>query len=199
MSGRPAHRAARLLILPGLHDSGPGHWQSWLEQLSPGALRVRQADWARPDLTAWSARIDATLAAEPPGHWLAVAHSFGCLALAEHLGRRSDSPIVAALLVAPADPVKFGVAGRLQGRALPLPSVVVGSGNDPWMRAEQAQRWARGWGSHWIHLGDAGHINAEAGFARLPLARRWAAAMTQRIERSERPPRASVAEWSFAI
>ena len=34
----------RLLVIPGLHDSGPAHWQSWLQSLHSGAIRVRQRD-----------------------------------------------------------------------------------------------------------------------------------------------------------
>ena len=28
------------LIVPGLHGSGPAHWQTWFETQVPGALRV---------------------------------------------------------------------------------------------------------------------------------------------------------------
>jgi predicted alpha/beta hydrolase family esterase len=41
-------RGTRLLIVPGLHDSGPTHWQSWLQALHRGALRVQQRDWNDP-------------------------------------------------------------------------------------------------------------------------------------------------------
>jgi predicted alpha/beta hydrolase family esterase len=51
-----APTAPRLLIVPGLHDSGPAHWQSWLEAQEPGARRVVQRDWQAPDLERWAAR-----------------------------------------------------------------------------------------------------------------------------------------------
>lgn len=48
-----------LLIASGLNDSGSGHWQTWLERQTPRARRVQQWDWAKPELFAWSERIQA--------------------------------------------------------------------------------------------------------------------------------------------
>jgi uncharacterized protein len=192
-------RRPRLLIVPGLHGSGPAHWQSWLQSLHRDAVRVEQRDWRTPDLQRWAQRISSTLDRVGQGPWLAVAHSFGCLALARHLSARPDESIAAALFVAPADPDKFGVAGLLPRRTLTIPSTLVGSDTDPWMSASAARKLARRWGCRWVSLGDAGHINAEAGFGPLPLARRWATAMGQRLERAQRLDRAAPAEWSFAV
>lgn len=190
----------RLLVVPGLHGSGDDHWQTWLQQRYRGSRRVEQADWAVAELDAWAARVGETIEAAPRGtRWIAVAHSFGCLALARHLATRADSRIAAALLVAPADPAKFGVEALLPQHALPVPATLIGSETDPWMGAREARRWALRWACHWINLGDAGHINAEAGFGPLPVARRWTVAMAQRLERERRPQRATLQEWSFAI
>lgn len=191
--------SARLLIVPGLHDSGPAHWQTWLQAGDRGAVRVVQRDWGTPDLDRWAGRIAGTIERAGPGPWIAVAHSFGCLALVRHLATGADTRIAAALLVAPADPAKFGVEGLLPQHALPVPATLIGSETDPWMGARDARRWALRWACHWINLGDAGHINAEAGFGPLPVARRWTAAMAQRLERERRPQRATLQEWSFAI
>lgn len=200
-----AFQAPRLLVVPGLNDSGPVHWQTWLQSQYRDAARVVQRDWSDPQLERWAARIDATLEraagrsrGEAPS-FIAVAHSFGCLALARHLAQRPDSPVRAALFVAPADPDKFGVAGLLPQQRLAVPSTVVASDTDPWMTAASSRRWAQRWGSAWLTLGDAGHINAEAGFGPLPLARRWVTAMSARLAREQRPERATLAEWSFAV
>jgi predicted alpha/beta hydrolase family esterase len=196
----PPSQAPRVLIVPGLHDSGPAHWQTWLESQQRDAVRVAQRDWSDPQLARWSARIDATLERRGgDGHWIAVAHSFGCLALAHHLACRPDSPVRAALFVAPAEPDRFGVAGLLPAGRLALPSTVIASDNDPWMTAASSRRWAARWGSAWLTLGDAGHINTESGFGPLPLARRWVTAVQARLARERRPSHASLAEWSFAI
>ncbi len=188
-----------LLIVPGLHDSGPAHWQTWLQQGDRHALRVEQRNWTKPDLDRWAARIGSTLERAGPGPWIAAAHSFGCLALVRYLARQPRHGIAAALLVAPADPARFGVASLLPDGALPVTSMLVGSETDPWMSLAGARHWARRWESHWVNLGAAGHINAEAGFGPLPLARRWVTSARQRHERERRPERASFLEWSFAV
>ena len=41
---------ATLLILPGLGNSGPLHWQSIWEQSQPDFVRVQQRDCGQPDL-----------------------------------------------------------------------------------------------------------------------------------------------------
>ena len=171
----------RLLIVPGLHDSPPGHWQSWLQARHPLAVRVQQRDWSTPDLERWAARIGSTLERSGPGRWLVAAHSFGVLALLRHLARRPQSPVAAVLLVAPADPDKFGVGELLPAGALPVPGTVVLSANDPWLAAAAGQRWARRWGCRIEMLGAAGHINIASGFGPLPLAERWLQSQQRRL------------------
>lgn len=194
----PRSELPRLLIVPGLNDSGPGHWQTWLQAQHRGALRVKQRDWAEPDLDRWSDRIAHSVALGGERGFVAVAHSFGCLALAHHLARHRDSPIVAALLVAPAEPDRFGIGGRLPLHRLARNTVVVASDTDPWMKTASARRWAQRWGSHFVNLGDAGHVNVESGHGPLPLAARWVQAALQRAAHERRPGRADWAEWSFA-
>lgn len=187
----------RLLIVPGLHDSGPAHWQTWLHTLHPTARRVQQDDWSVPDLARWADRIGETLG-DDPGPVVAVAHSFGCLALAQLLGW-GESRIGAALLVAPADPERFGLHERLHAAPLAARTTLIASDTDPWMRAEQALRWARRWNAHHVNLGDAGHINTESGFGPLPLAAQWVRRQRQQHAREHRLGRALLAEWSFAV
>ncbi|MDY7579689.1 alpha/beta hydrolase [Herbaspirillum sp. RTI4] len=150
----------RVLIVPGLHDSGPEHWQTRWQQLHPAFIRVEQEQWDAPRLDIWSARLQHALAqsAQPT---LLVAHSFGCLTTV-HAARRSRAHLEGALLVAPADPDKFGVADQV-GVALNAPSIVVGSTDDPWMSASRARYWAGQWGSRFINAGALGHINADSG------------------------------------
>lgn len=187
-----------LLVVPGLGDSGADHWQSWLQRQHRHSLRVVQDDWQTPDLARWAAQIGHTLAQARPGPWLAVAHSFGVLALVQHLadtlpasrglgaglrGAAAPHPVVAALLVAPADPRKFGLDDQMPRRPLGLSSLVVASQTDPWMAVDEAALWAARWDSHFVNLGDAGHINAASGHGPLPLARRWLMAMHLRAAR----------------
>ncbi|WP_153146393.1 alpha/beta hydrolase [Dechloromonas sp. H13] len=156
----------KVLIVPGLRNSGPAHWQSWFEALLPETRRVEQADWERPRLDAWAARVGAAIdaCAKPP--WL-VAHSFGCLATAS-AGLTRGTRIRGALLVAPADPARFGEPVAPLARKLPFPSLVVASANDPWMKSGVAAQWAEHWGSSFVNIGAAGHINVDSGHGPWP-------------------------------
>ena len=195
-----AYQAPRLLIIPGLRDSGVTHWQSWLQQQYRDARRVVQRDFSQPELLRWAERIRSTLDSAPAEtEWIAVAHSFGCLALARHLADHPDSPIRQALLVAPAEPDKFGLAELLPQRRLGRPLTLIASQNDPWMSAASAQRWAGRWGASFTNLGHVGHINSESGFGPFPLAKRWVESARARAAREQRPAHESILAWSFAV
>src|SRR6185503_6503186 len=92
----------RLLILPGLGGSGPGHWQTRWEARDPACARVEQRDWDRPELAAWLAAVDDALE-RVDGRVVLVAHSLGCVLVAHGARRPAWSRVAAALLVAPAD------------------------------------------------------------------------------------------------
>lgn len=156
----------RVLIAPGLHNSGPEHWQSRWQRLFPAFERVEQDDWSAPDLARWSARVDQ-LRLRDARPTLIVAHSFGSLATV-HSVARNPAHVAGLLLVAPADPEKFGVVAQLPQQALALPSVMVGSTNDPWMTAPRAACWAQRWHSRFVNGGPLGHINAESGLGDWP-------------------------------
>ena len=171
----------RLIVAPGLHGSGDGHWQTWLEAQVPGALRVEQHAWSEPDLARWSERVAETVDAAGPGPHVVVAHSFGCLATLHALHRRPRLGIGPLLLVAPAEPARFDVAHLLPQTRLTQDSCLVASDTDPWMTATSARAWALRWGSDGINLGDAGHINVASGFGPFPLARDWTFAALRRL------------------
>ncbi len=159
-----------ILIIPGWRDSGPGHWQSlWAEQL-PGALRVQQEDWISPSRAAWVASITRTIL-DQGGPVVVVAHSLGCIATA-HLPAEAAARIHGALLVAPADPERRGVLADFAPvpyQPLPYHSILVASSNDPYCPVRTAGAYARAWGSDFVRMQNAGHINLEAGFGPWPL------------------------------
>lgn len=203
LKGRYRGHPLRVLVIPGLRNSEDGHWQSWLQGQYRGAVRVNQADWHDPDLPAWSQRIARTLEQTPANtEWIAVAHSFGCLALAHHLANTAPSGrqrIRSALLVAPADPRKFGLQQALPRHGLGIASTLVGSETDPWMPLDEAQSWARAWGSRFVNLGDAGHINVESGHGPWLMARYWVDQMVRDQQRERRLQRAHPLELHYAI
>ena len=153
---------ARTLIVPGLNNSGPDHWQSWWQALEPDSVRMAHDDWATPDLARWQTAVEAALDKERAPVWI-VAHSFGCLASVAAAVAKPRT-VLGAFLVAPADPDKFKAADLLPRDELPFPSVVVASINDPWMKFITSAYWAGCWGSRLMNVGRAGHINPESGF-----------------------------------
>lgn len=189
------------LIIPGIRSSGTEHWQSWFEEHIPGAIRVGQHDWDQANLADWTSRVRRHIA-HAPGRIFIVAHSFGALA-AVQAANDLDDRISGALLVAPADPDKFGIADYLPAKPLAFPNIIVASTNDPWMAFDRAAAWADRWGSELISLGDAGHINIESGYGpwpqgllildRLRRAADWKEQISRRISDStshERRPHA---------
>jgi predicted alpha/beta hydrolase family esterase len=201
----------RLVVVPGLQGSGEAHWQSWLERQIPSAVRVEQHDWRAADIAAWADRIEETLASLEDGPHVLVAHSFGCLAVMHVLQRherarraRRGAPdesfgsIAQALLVAPAEPARFGVVDALPQGRVDVPTCVVASDDDPWMPAASARAWALRWHSDWINLGDAGHINVASGFGPFPLARDWCWAALRRLERAAQNDGVEAEPWHIA-
>lgn len=150
-----------VLIVPGLRGSGAQHWQTHWERRFPHFRRVQQEDWQTPDLDAWARNIvEAALPLGAPA--LVIAHSFGCLA-AVRAERFQSQLIAGALLVAPADPARFGVEAQLPQVPLLYPSTLIASQNDPWLSLVRARQWAERWGSRFVDLGARGHINADSG------------------------------------
>ncbi|GAA0833863.1 RBBP9/YdeN family alpha/beta hydrolase [Cupriavidus pauculus] len=177
-------RGLQILTVPGLHGSGPAHWQSRWEALYPDWQRIEQHDWGRPSLPLWAERVSEGVSraqrVASRGAVL-VAHSFGCLAT---LRQASLDPvgIAGALLVAPADPDKFGVGTLLPTWRLPFPTIVVASTNDPWMSQRTAFSWGTLWGSELVDAGPRGHINADSDLDDWPAGQALLATLLQRID-----------------
>lgn len=158
------------IIVPGWRDSGAGHWQTLWADSIPGARRVVQDNWITPVRCAWVERLTKTILAVP-GPVVLAAHSLGCIATAHLEGEVLDR-IHGALLVAPADPERRGVLADFAPvpyQRLPYRSIVVASTNDPFCPVRLAGAYARAWGSEFVRINDAGHINVESGHGNWPL------------------------------
>lgn len=162
-------KAPHVLVVPGLGGSGPEHWQTRWER-EHGYERVEQVAWDRPDRAAWIAGLERALATQKLP-CLLVAHSLGC-ALVAHFVQRGGpavSRVCGAFLVAPADvddpahtPEETRVFSPLPLPRLPFPSIVVASTDDPYVNVARAREIAARWGSDFVDVGAAGHINAES-------------------------------------
>jgi predicted alpha/beta hydrolase family esterase len=160
------------LIVPGIGNSGPQHWQTLWEQRHPRWRRVQQRDWDRPVRDEWLQGLDSAMA-EAPTPSVLVAHSMGCLLVA-HWAQRSFVPVRAALLVAVPDPDGPFFPPAAQGfqpvppMKLRFPSLVVASTDDPFGSVAYARRCATDWGSAFVDVGAAGHINVDSGLGDWP-------------------------------
>jgi uncharacterized protein len=167
---------ATILTVPGLHGSGPGHWQTLWEAARPDTVRADLGMWDTPHRNAWVTKLDREIAtAQAPV--ILAAHSLGCLAVAWWAALSPQPygwPVAGALLVAPADVEASDAAAEVAGFApaprtpLPFPSLVVASSDDPWCTLARAHSMAMDWGSHFVEAGAHGHINAESGLGWWP-------------------------------
>jgi hypothetical protein len=171
-----------VLILPGLYNSGPDHWQTLWEASIPSAMRVQQRDWEAPDRTEWVATLDAVIR-QTDGPIVFATHSLGCALaawwMAENGTSRHASKVIGALLVAPPDVERENFPRSVRGFApmprlrLPFKTIVVASTDDPWCTLPKAQSWAADWGAEFESIGLRGHINGESGLGMWPQGRSW--------------------------
>lgn len=162
-----------ILMVPGLGDSGPDHWQSrWQAKLST-ARRIAQDDWERPRREPWVARIVAEVAAATRPVVL-VAHSLGVLAVV-HAAPQLAGRVAGAFLVAPPDADTIAALPEIDPAfvpiptaPLPFPAVLVASRDDDLCAHAAAEDMAYAWGAAFADAGDAGHINAASGHGPWP-------------------------------
>ncbi len=162
-----------VLILAGLWNSGPEHWQTQWQARYPAWTKAEHRDWNCPEREEWVAELDAAIAA-CKGAPILVAHSLGCMLVAHWAASRSPLKVSGAFLVAPSDVEASSYPAPVNGFApiplapLPFPSVVVASTDDPYVSNERAAAFAQAWGSRVVKIGDAGHINGASGHGPWP-------------------------------
>ena len=164
------------LILPGLYNSGPEHWQSHWERNDPSCVRVQQEDWDTPHCDDWVERLRVVMRVMV-GDFVLVGHSSSC-AMVAHWARAvapaERGRVRGALLVAPSDPdgpaYPVGPTGfsPVPLERLPFRSIVVTSDNDEYVTLARALEYAMAWGSDVEILAGAGHINAVSGHGPWP-------------------------------
>jgi predicted alpha/beta hydrolase family esterase len=170
-----------VLIVPGLRDQVPDHWQTLLAARLPKVSAVPPMGRENLDCAARVAAIDRALA-EIEGPVVIVAHSGGVIMVA-HWARAHRRPIRGALLAVPPDfeeamPEGYPTIAALAASGwlpvprdpLPFPSIVAASRNDPLARFERVAALAQAWGSRLVDLGNVGHLNPASGYGEWPRA-----------------------------
>lgn len=169
-------QTVRLLMLPGIGNSGPEHWQTrWASRREHGR-RFQPADWDRPDLADWLQALDAAID-ECGAPVVLVAHSLSCLLVAHWASRpgigediqHRIAQVRGAFLVAvpdpgaPAFPGEASEFGPPPTGPLPFPALVVASSDDPYGSLQHARHMAMDWAAGCVEVGALGHINAASG------------------------------------
>ncbi|WP_266204626.1 RBBP9/YdeN family alpha/beta hydrolase [Pontibacter kalidii] len=160
-----------VILVPGLGDSGPDHWQSLWQQQFPAFERVQQQNWDKPTRKEWVEELDRMVQQHNPGQVVLVAHSLACIAVA-FWAQKYNRKIKGALLVAPADteaplfPEEASGFAPIPMQRLPFKSILVSSSNDAYMQTRRAQQLATAWSSRYVNIGMAGHINSASGYGR---------------------------------
>lgn len=165
-----------VLLVPGIGNSSPAHWQSLWQAKYSGVNRVMQRDWNHPVCDEWVLCLDRAVlrAAAPP---ILVAHSLGCLAAAHwsaRAPRHSARHCYAMLLVAVPDPAAAVFPSEATGFA-PLPAklsahrvTVASSSDDPYSSVQFSRHCVAAWNAEHMTLGQRGHINADSGLGDWP-------------------------------
>ena len=169
-----------ILTVPGLGNSGAGHWQTRWEQDRRDCRRVELGQWDQPHRNSWVNQLNLAIRAASTGSnrrpVVLAAHSLGCLAVAWWALLEADAAtlVAGALLVAPPDVDTAAHDPRLSGFApapavpLPFPAILVASRNDPFITMRAARRLAHVWHARFADAGPIGHINAVSGIADWP-------------------------------
>jgi predicted alpha/beta hydrolase family esterase len=140
---------ASVLLVPGLGNSGPSHWQSIWQARNMSFRRVMQRDWNVPNLEEWLENLEAAVReAEAP--IVIVAHSLSCSLVAHWMCLGFSERVAAAMLVSLADadsdahmPPEARAFSPVPLDPLPFRAMVIASSTDPYLDIGRARLFAR--------------------------------------------------------
>jgi predicted alpha/beta hydrolase family esterase len=169
---------------PGLGNSGEGHWQSIWEKMFPNFIRVQQHDWETPKCEEWITSLDEEVVKHDAGELIIVGHSLACATIA-FWASVYNRKIKGALLVAPSDTEGENYPPGTSGfspmplNKLPFQSITISSRNDFYVALHRAKLFANAWGSRFVDVGEAGHINVASGYGEWDDGLKWLKVLDQ--------------------
>ncbi|MFG2226528.1 RBBP9/YdeN family alpha/beta hydrolase [Streptomyces sp. NPDC048644] len=173
-----------VVLVPGLRDHVPDHWQTALAARIAGAVTVPPLTDTRLSRDAQVTALNDTLS-RIQGPVVLVAHSAG-VHTTVHWAARHHHTVRGALLATPPDfdtPLPDGHPGPQTLREngwlpvprtpLPFPAIVAASTDDPMARFDRVAALAHDWGSRLVDLGPVGHLNPASGYGDWPQAQEF--------------------------
>jgi predicted alpha/beta hydrolase family esterase len=165
---------ADIFIIPGLDNSGPGHWQTRWEDKIKSARRIEQTDWSKPEPESWvSTIIQEVEKAKRPA--VLVAHSLGVVAAVKAAHAIKPGIVKGAYLVGMPNvesdahvPAALRSFAPIPDVKLPFPSILVASRTDPYCDYDFAATFGEKWGSLVVDSGESGHMNEQSGHGPWP-------------------------------
>lgn len=190
IAANPQRRYRRVLIVHGFGASIDDHWFPWLAGATPGAERITLPEATAPVAETWISTVADAIGRLDP-ETAVVAHSLGCVTVAQAVRRVADSHDCLGLFVAVApfvralptigDPdLDAFIAGGLDTFIdINLASIrdlierveVVRSDNDPIVPTAASDQFAHALGADVHVVPGAGHFLAREGIDRLDIAR----------------------------
>ncbi|WP_454753444.1 RBBP9/YdeN family alpha/beta hydrolase [Cupriavidus necator] len=180
-----SNKLPTVVIVPGLRDHMPDHWQTLLaEHLQKQGRAVHIVPQIDQDQRLRSARVANLdrIVSGIEGPVILVAHSVGVL-ITVHWAQQASREIKGALLAAPPDyetPLPAGYSDPqtlarngwtpVPRERLPFPSIVVASRNDPIGKFERIRELAQDWDSRFVDAGHVGHLSPADGYGTWPMA-----------------------------
>ena len=186
MPRRPT-RTVPTVVVPGWKGSGPGHWQTWLEeQLAANGRETRRpqfADLDDPDLAQWKQALRETVADLAPDGYDVVAHSLGAVLWLHHVADPGVAPRAArVLLVGPPSP--YTKIPEIAG-FFPPPmdvdtvrhsadgTVLAAGSDDPYLPEGIAEAYGRPLKMATTIIDGGGHLNPDSGYGAWPAVLDW--------------------------
>lgn len=172
------HAPATVVIVPGLREHVPEHWQTVLQTKLAKVRNVVAVPPLSENGLNCAARVEAVEQTLRPieGPIVFVAHSAGVVILL-HWAQKYSRAVKGALLAAPPDfetplPAGYPTLDALHSNGwlpvpstpLPFPSLVAASTNDPLATLPRVQSMASQWGAGLVNVGAVGHLNPAAGY-----------------------------------
>lgn len=191
-----------VILLPGINNSGPRHWQSVWESCLLGAKRFKPHSWDKPRLKDWELAL-STAVQHANDQTILVAHSLSCLLVA-HWSQSADTRRIAgALLVAVPDPDapnfprEAATFKNPPNSPLPFPTLVIASTDDPFSTVAHSTRRATAWNAGLVVAGALGHMNEASNMGYWPEGRALLAAFRTGLGMSE--PHRLPASWAETL